>query len=101
MKSVFLIVPFISDLPDPENEFNKLNRSFYEKGFNWQKIKGTSNDFHAIGSDNDPYVPLDEMQKVATALGITLLVVSGAGHFNKKAGYTQFPQLLGMIKMVL
>lgn len=101
VRAVFLVSPSIADLPDPEDKFNKLNRSFYEKGFDWNTIKESSNSFHAIGSDNDPYIPMSEMEKVAKYLGIKLTVIKGAGHFNKKAGYAEFPQLLAMIKEAL
>ena len=50
VKAVFLVSPSIADLPDPEDRFNKLNRSFYEEGFDWSTIKKNSGSFRAIGA---------------------------------------------------
>lgn len=45
-------------------------------------------------SDNDPYVGLENGKKLAESLGVDLTFVPGAGHFNAKAGYLSFDDLL-------
>ena len=101
IRAAYLIAPFINDLPDPKNEVNHINCTFYKKKFDWHAIKNGCPEFHAIASDNDPYVPPKDAEKVSKALGVELTIIEGAGHFNKKAGYTQFPQLLDMIEDTL
>ncbi len=49
-------------------------------------------------SDNDPYVPLEKAKELAKKLGVELIMVKNAGHFNEKAGYTKFELLLEKIK---
>ncbi len=101
IRAAYLVAPFISDLPDPKGEVNHINKTFYKKKFDWHAIKDKCQEFHAIASDNDPYVPAKEAEKVSKPLGVELAIIEGAGHFNKKAGYTQFPQLLDMIEDTL
>ncbi len=101
VKSVFLVSAFITPANDPNNELTEINRTFYENGFDFDKIKKNVSDIHVINSDNDPYVGLDMAENVATSLDVEVTLIRGAGHFNKAAGFTQFPQLLDMIKRSL
>ena len=52
-------------------------------------------------SDNDPYVPFSFGQEVAENVGIDVHLIKGAGHFNEKASYFRFEQLLKNIKELL
>lgn len=45
-------------------------------------------------SDNDPYVRFDKLKEFASLIDAQERLVSGAGHFNKNAGYTKFEELL-------
>lgn len=62
--------------------------------FNWDAIIPKATYFAVFQSDNDPYVGLDNGEQLAKKLGVNLDFVPNAGHFNTKAGYTHFPQLL-------
>jgi len=42
---------------------------------------------HLIVSNNDPWVKLDEAQKMAETMGSTYTVVEDAGHINADSGY--------------
>jgi len=62
--------------------------------FDWEKIKTSSKHFEVFQSDDDPYVDLANGEELAKHLGVKLNFIPNAGHFNKRAGYTKFPQLL-------
>jgi len=62
--------------------------------FDWDTIKKNAQNFIVFQSDDDPYVGLGNGQELAKHLGVELSFVPNAGHFNTKAGYTKFPQLL-------
>lgn len=62
--------------------------------FDWQKIKSNSKNFIVYQSDNDPYVGLTNGQELAKHLSTDLTFIPNAGHFNTKAGYTKFENLL-------
>lgn len=98
IRAAFLVSGFISPVVDPENEVTEINKTFYEKKFDWKEIRGNCKSFHVINSDNDPYVPLNLAEEISKPLGVTLTVIEGAGHFNAKAGFTTFPALLDMIE---
>jgi len=99
VKAAFLVAGFTSLLNIPE--FDKPNRSFVVKDFNWKRIKENCRKFIVYASDNDPYVTQDKERKLASKLGAELKIVPKAGHFNASAGYTTFDLLFEDIASVL
>jgi len=81
-------------LPD----FDPINIPFFDPPFNWAKIRKNSSKFYVYNSDNDPYVPLVQGERVAEKLGVKLNVVKGGGHINASAGFTKFERLLTDIR---
>ncbi len=51
-----------------------------------------------IYGDNDPYVPQAELKYVADALGVQPVIIPDGGHLNSEAGFTEFPQLIEMLR---
>ena len=80
------------------SEFDEINKTFMDKDFDWEKIKGNCKNFHVYHSDNDPYVPLEKAKEFAEKLNVDVKVVKGAGHFNMETGYDKFELLLSNIK---
>jgi len=99
IKATVSVAGFASELGNPA--FDMLNRTFIDKPFDWKKIRNHCKEFYTYHSDNDPYVPLKYGQALAKKLGTRIILVEGAGHFNQRAGYTQFPQLLEQLKKLL
>ncbi len=91
IKACFFVAGFIDFLNNPD--FDKINRSFVQRDFDWAKIKENCKNFTVFHSDNDPYVPLEQGRALARELGTDLILVPGAGHFNEAAGYTEFREL--------
>jgi hypothetical protein len=96
VKACFLISGFLNKLGNPK--FDKINKTFIDKEFDWSKIKNNCNKFYVFHSDNDPYVPLKEAENLADKLGTKITLIKGAGHFNEAAGYKKFDLLLDYIK---
>ncbi len=96
IRAIFLIAGFLQGLNN--DEFDKINETFYDKPFDWEKIKSACGKFEVFASDNDPNVPLWQSEEISKGLGVNLTLVKGAGHFNAKAGYTKFELLLEKIK---
>jgi len=96
VKGSYFVSGFLGFLDNPE--FDNLNKSFVAKEFNWKKIKNNSGKVHIFHSDNDPYVPIEKTQELARKFNVEAEIISGAGHFNKKAGYTHFEELLKDVK---
>jgi hypothetical protein len=99
IRAVFLVAGFLGALGLPD--FDGINASFFAKRFEWARIRRNAGRVFLYGSDNDPYVPIREEKEFARKLRTRLVMVKGAGHFNKKAGYVKFPRLLKDIKRII
>lgn len=96
IRAAFLVAPFVTKLGI--EQFDKLNKTFVENEFDWDRIRTNCADFTVYASDNDPYVSVERSKFVADRTGAKFKVVHEAGHFNAVAGYTKFEQLLEDIK---
>ena len=78
--------------------WDSLNGLFTEP-YDFDEIKAHCQEFIFIHSDNDPYVPIEHAEFLATKTGGQLLRFEGQGHFNTELSpnYKQFPELLGII----
>jgi predicted alpha/beta hydrolase family esterase len=76
------------------------NDKLFDVHFDWADIRQGVNELLFIHSDNDPYVPLNQAQFVATNTSGEMIVVPGEGHFNLERSdeYTQFPKLLEILE---
>lgn len=71
-------------------------KKFTDIKFNWKKISKLTNDIVFYYSDNDKYIPQASISFYKKNLpGAIFKLYSGAGHFNKPAGFTEFDELLG------
>lgn len=95
VKKVVLVAPFAGFLNNPK--FDEVNKTFLDKNFNWDKIKGNCSEFVILYSDNDPYVPEKKVLELSKNLGIEPVLIKGGRHLNKKAGFSEFPELLELI----
>jgi len=75
--------------------------SFSGFDFKWAAIKKNAKHFVLFQSDDDPYVSLGNGEELARKLSVKLSFIPNAGHFNKKAGYLKFPQLLEKLEPLL
>lgn len=98
VRAVFLVGTPIGVKPianyDRDNSFSGFD-------FDWEKIKNNSKSFVVFHSDNDPYVGLENGKELAKNLGAELTFIPNAGHFNAKAGYLSFPDLLEKVRKIL
>jgi predicted alpha/beta hydrolase family esterase len=92
VKAVFLVSGLLRSVRS--EEFNPFLVSFWDKQFDWQKIKVNAPHFFVFHADNDPYIPLEQAEELAEKLDTELILVKGAGHFNESTGYKEFPLLL-------
>lgn len=95
VKTTIFASGFLHDLGN--DDFDKINRTFYDKDFDWQKIKKSSQEVFVFHGDNDPYVPLSEAENLAEKLCAETEVIKNGGHLNESAGFVEFPALLETI----
>jgi uncharacterized protein len=99
IKALVSVAGWAGHLPNPD--FGPLNETFFEKEFDWEKIKNNCENFVMLNSDNDPYVPFEMSEDLAKRLGVEIEVIKGGGHLNSEAGYGEFPLLLEKVKSFL
>lgn len=75
-----------------EDDIN-LYKSFYlDKDLS--DIKNYSSERISFYSNNDPYVCQSAAKKFADNILSEKILINGAGHFNEKYGYIEFPEVL-------
>ena len=80
---VILVAGFITLVLDNEED-PMIAKHWLETPINFGKVKTKANKFIVILSDNDPYVPLEENQKIfKDNLGAEILIEHNKGHFNQ------------------
>jgi uncharacterized protein len=77
------------------------DNSFSGFDFNWPAIKSKASNITVYHSDDDPYVDLENGRQLASQLGVELSFIPNAGHFNTRAGYTEFKALLDELLTIL
>ena len=84
VEKVIMVAPWavsLSNLDDSDDE--ETAKPWLETPINFEKVKTKADEFIAIFSDNDPYVPLDENKKVfGEKLNAEIFVEHSKGHFN-------------------
>ncbi|MEO5691385.1 MAG: alpha/beta hydrolase [Candidatus Saccharimonadales bacterium] len=76
------------------------NDLLFDVRFDWTTIRQGVNELLFVHSDNDPYVPLNQAEYVATNTCAAIVVIPGEGHFNLERSdeYKQFPKLLKILE---
>lgn len=82
-------------------KYYEADRPFVEEGFNWKKIKDSAENFLVFHSEDDPFICIENGEKIANELAVDLIRFKNAGHFNAKAGYFEFEELLNRLKTLL
>ena len=98
IKAAYLVAGFHKPLDTP---YDKLNKSFIDKKFDWSRIKNNCGKFYLFASDNDQYIPLEVSRELAGNVNGELTVIHEGRHLNKEAGFEKFPQLLGSINKLI
>lgn len=77
------------------NDENDIYNSFYLD--NIDKFKKYCTKTYCLYSDNDPYVSNEIAEQFARDIDAEKIEIKGAGHFNDKAGYKEFKEILKYI----
>jgi len=91
IKGSILISPPYTDLGD------KLEKQsgYFDKPWNWKKIKSNQGKIALFYGDDDPYIPQSQFEFIASKLNPDVFKIHEGKHFIE---YQTFPQLLDYIK---
>jgi predicted alpha/beta hydrolase family esterase len=87
--------------PSEEEESRNIARPWMETPINFEKVKKTTNNFVAIFSDNDPYVPIEDKDIFKEKLGAEIIMEHNKGHFGDSDGITELPIALNSLLKML
>nr|ACO10045.1 Retinoblastoma-binding protein 9 [Osmerus mordax] len=86
---IILVGAYTSDLEDE----NERESGYFNRPWEWEKIKGNAGHIVQFGSTDDPFLPWDEQEAVAKGLKADLRKYTDKGHFQN----TQFPELINVV----
>ena len=76
----------------------EIAKPWEETPINWKVINNNCKEFIAIFSDNDPYVPLSNIELFKEKLNSKVLTLNKRGHFDPSSGIKVLPEILEFIK---
>ena len=91
IKGSILISPCYTDLGDDMEK----QSGYYDRPWQWEKIKTNQQKIALIWGDDDPYIPRLEFDHIAKQLNPTRIKIKGGAHFIERK---EFPELLQYIK---
>ena len=91
IEAVYLVSGFHTLLDHP---IDKINKTFVENDFDWEKIRSNCEKIIMFNGDNDKYIRREISDELAKKLDAKYEVVKDGGHLNATAGYTKFEKLL-------
>jgi len=84
----------------PTKEDKKIAKPWLETPIDFGKIKKTTKNFTAVFSDNDPYVPMENIDIYRKKLGAKIIIEKKKGHFSGEDNITELPIVLNeLLKM--
>lgn len=96
---VILVAGFGSYLKGLSEEEKVIAQPWLEAPINWDKVKEKAQEFIAIFSTNDEFVPLEENQKLfEEKLAAKIIVQENKGHFDTAHKITKLPEILEILK---
>ncbi|XP_069121712.1 serine hydrolase RBBP9-like [Argopecten irradians] len=93
VKGIILVSACVTDLGDE----NERESGYYNRPWEWEKIKANTDFIVQFGSTDDPFIPWEEHQQVVNGLQPELHKFSDRGHFMNSA----FPELINVVKSKL
>lgn len=98
IKAAYFVAGYNPGSLPKTSEWYEMVQTFVDKEFDWEKIRQNCKEFHIFHSDDDPYFPQYLAEDLGKNLNTKPTIIEGAGHFNEKAGYTKFEELLEAIE---
>jgi len=94
---VIFVAPWfnLSKAALPDEEYRTIAKPWLEMKLNFNNIKNKSRKFTAFFSDNDPYVPMNNVTKFQDHLDAEIIIEPQMGHYdNESAGIVELQQVV-------
>lgn len=96
IKACFFAAGFLWNIDIPE--FDTLNNTFVNTNFHWPTVREKCPYFYMCHGSDDPYVPIENAEKMDEKLWVKIDMIDRWGHLNAESGYTEFEYLFEKIK---
>ena len=81
----------------PDTDSKAIIKPWIETPIDWMNIRCHTDNFTAIFSSNDPYVPISEKDVFEKELGAKIVIEEKMGHFTEEDGVTKIVSVLNAI----
>ena len=86
--------------PSEKTSSSKID-NFFNKDFNFDKIRLNCQKFCIIHGDNDPLVPIENAKFLSQKFNGELIIVKNGKHLNSSAGWFALPQCLEALNKMI
>ena len=97
-----LIAPWMNldetTIEEEGEEVKEIAKPWMETPIDWKAVNNNCKEFIAIFSDNDPYVPLSNVNLFKEKLNAKILILNNKGHFDPFSGIKELPEILEFVK---
>ncbi|HLD57803.1 MAG TPA: alpha/beta fold hydrolase [archaeon] len=97
LDSVIFVSPFLEKL-NKQWQIDLVNKTFYKKDFDFEKLKALIPVSYVLYSDNDPYVDKKYPLDFAKSINSSPIFVKKAGHMNLEVNLNEFPLVYELCK---
>jgi len=102
INKIILIAPWMhldeETIKEEGEEGIEIARPWIETPIDFEKVKKHCNNFHAIFSDNDPFVPLSDEKIFKKELNAKTQILHNKGHFTEGDGVKEIPEVLEILE---
>jgi uncharacterized protein len=81
-----------------EEGAEEVARPWLDTPLDWKKVRQHCDNYAAIFSQDDPYVPIEDAGIFAKELGAKVVILNGLQHINGEAGVTELPEASDFFK---
>lgn len=92
-----LVSTYYTDLNDKEEKIS----GYFDKQWNWEKIKNNQKWIIEFSSIDDPWIPIEEARLIHEKLGSRYIEYTNEGHFGIPNEKKEFPEIIIEIKKAL
>lgn len=94
-----LVSGIIHVVPGKER-YNPINH-FYDKDFDYEKIKSICKNSIVIHGDDDQNVPFSHAEELSSKLSCELISIPNGGHLNGSSGWYKLPEALDALEKMI
>ena len=73
---------------------DEIAKPWLETPIDWEKVRPHCDNYTAIFSKDDPFVPVEDAEIFRKELGAEVVILEGLQHINGEAGVTELPSAL-------